>query len=80
MKLLAELPQFFLAEMLDLGVRNGLLGPLLDDSGDFYRITIPKVASQTTADRQARYFPGIVAQVQLAGAVHSLAITVNAQI
>jgi hypothetical protein len=69
-----------IAEVLDLGVRNGLLGPLLDDSGDFYRITIPKVASQTTADRQNRYFPGIVAQVQLAGAVHSLAITVNAQI
>lgn len=69
-----------IASVLDLGVRNGLLGPLLDDSGDFYRITIPKVAAQSTADRQNRYFPGIVAQVQLAGAVHSLAITVNAQI
>ncbi len=69
-----------IASVLDLGVRNGLLGPLLDDSGDFYNITIPKVASQTTQDRTARFFPGIVAQCQLSGAVHSLAITVNAQI
>lgn len=69
-----------IASVLDLGVRNGLLGPLLDDSGDFYRISIPKVADQLAADRTNRYFPGITAQAQLAGAVHSLAITVNAQI
>lgn len=69
-----------IASVLDLGVRNGLLGPLLDDSGDFYNILIPKVADQSTTDRQSRYFPGITAQAQLAGAVHSLVITVNAQI
>lgn len=69
-----------IASVLDLGVRNGLLGPLLDDSGDFYRITIPKVADQSVTDRASRYFPGIVAQCQLAGAVHSVEITVNALI
>lgn len=74
------LVQAALSEVMDLGIRNGLFGPLLDESGDFYRITIPKVADQLQADRVARYFPGITIQAQLAGAVHSLAITVNAQI
>ena len=69
-----------IASVLDLGFRNGLLGPLLDDSGDIYRILIPKVADQQVSDRVARYFPGITAEVQLAGAVHSLEITVNATI
>lgn len=69
-----------IAQVLDQGVRNNLLGPLLDDSGDFYRIDTPKVADQLTADRNARYFPGIVATAQLAGAIHRLSITVNAQI
>lgn len=66
--------------VLDQGIRNNLLGPLLDNSGDFYRITVPKVADQLTADRTSRYFPGIVVTAQLAGAIHSLAITVNAQV
>lgn len=69
-----------ISAVLDRGVTVGLLGPLLDGSGKFYKITVPKVASQLTADRTARYFPGITVQAQLAGAVHSLAITVNAQI
>lgn len=69
-----------IASILDLGVQRNVLGPLLDDSGDFYRITVPKVADQLTADRTARNFPGITAQAQLAGAIHSLAITVNAQV
>jgi hypothetical protein len=69
-----------IASVLDLGFRNGLLGPLLDDSGDIYRILIPKVADQQVNDRVARYFPGITAECQLAGAVHSVEITVNATI
>lgn len=63
------------------GVNNGLFGPLLDSpSNIFSRIFVPKVASQTSANRQARYFPGIRIQVQLAGAINKLAITVNANI
>lgn len=69
-----------IAAVLDLGVTRNVLGPLLDDSGDFYRISVPKVADQAQADRSARYFPGIAVEAQLAGAVHSLAITVNAQV
>jgi hypothetical protein len=69
-----------IASVMDQGVTNGLLGPLLDNSGKFYNITIPKVKTQLTADRTARRFPGITVQAQLAGAVHSLDITVNAQI
>ncbi len=69
-----------IVQVMDQGVRQNLLGPLLDDSGDFYRIDVPKVADQSTADRTARYFPGIVVTAQLAGAIHSLAITVNAQV
>jgi len=69
-----------IAEVMDLGFANNLFGPLLDDSGDLYRINIPKVADQLTADRAARYFPGITVEAQLAGAVHTLEITVNAQV
>lgn len=70
-----------IAAVLDEGVRNGLLGPLLNsESGEFYRITIPKVASQSQADRDARNFTGITVEAQLAGAVHKLEITVNASI
>jgi len=67
-------------QVLDQAVNQNILGALLDDSGDFYRITVPKVADQSTTDRTARYFPGITAQAQMAGAIHSLAITVNAQV
>ena len=76
----ATILQADIAEVMDAGVRNGLFGPLLDDSGKFYNIFVPKVADQLTIDRTARYFPGITVQAQLAGAVHSLAITVNAQV
>ena len=69
-----------IAKVLDLAVTNGILGPILDGSGDFYRITIPKVATQLTADRAARTVKGITVQAQMAGAVHSLNITVNAAI
>ena len=69
-----------IAAVLDQAVTNNVLGPLLDDSGDLYRISIPKVADQTPADRTARYFPGITVEAQLAGAVHTLEITVNAQV
>lgn len=69
-----------MVKVLDQGVRNNLLGPLLDNSGDYYRIATPKVADQDAGDRTSRLFPGIVATAQLAGAIHSLEITVNAQI
>lgn len=69
-----------IAKVLDQGVTNNVLGPLLDNSGDFYRIFIPKVSTQLTPDRQARNVKGIKAEGQLAGAVHKLDITVNAQI
>ncbi len=69
-----------IVQVMDLAVRRNVLGPLLDDSGDFYRVTVPKVADQLPADRTARFFPGIVVTAQLAGAVHSLNITVNAQV
>lgn len=69
-----------MTKILDQGVNQNILGPLLDDSGDFYRVTTPKVADQSTSNRQARHFPGMTAQAQMAGAIHSLAITVNAQV
>jgi len=69
-----------IASVLQQGVDNNVLSALLDDSGDFYRIVIPKAADQTTANRQNRYLPNITAEVQLAGAVHSTQITVNAKI
>lgn len=69
-----------IAAVLELGVTSGVMGALLDDSGDYYRIVIPKVADQLTADRQARYLPNITAEIQLAGAVHSTVITVNAKV
>lgn len=69
-----------IAAVMDQGVRQNVLGALLDDSGDFYRITVPKVSSQSVADRQNRLFSGITAEAQLAGAIHKLAITVNAQV
>lgn len=76
----ATILQADIASVLDQGVNNGLLGPLLDDSGLFYNIDVPKVADQLAADRAARSFPGITVQCQLAGAVHSLSITVNANV
>ena len=69
-----------IASVFDLGVKRGALSELLDGSGDFYRIAIPKAADQLTADRQNRYLPGITAEIQIAGAVHSTLITVNATI
>lgn len=69
-----------IASVLDLGVKRGALSELLDGSGDFYRIVIPKAADQLTADRQNRYLPGITVEIQIAGAVHSTKITVNAKI
>jgi len=69
-----------IAAVMDQGIANNLLGPLLDDSGDLYRINMPKVADQLQLDRTNRYYPGITVEAQLAGAVQSLEITVNAQV
>lgn len=69
-----------IAQVLEQGVQNNVLAALLDNSGDFYRIVIPKASAQSVTDRQNRYLPGITAEVQLAGAVHSTLITVNAKV
>ena len=69
-----------IAAVLELGATNNVLAELLDGSGDLYRITIPKAADQSTADRQNRFLAGITVEVQLAGAVHSTSITVNAKV
>jgi len=38
-------------------------------------VTIPSVASQSTSNRQARYFPNITFAAQLAGAVHKVGVS-----
>lgn len=59
----------------------GILGPLLNTvDGALFRIIIPKVGDQSTADRSARLVSGIQISAQLAGAVHKVAITLNAQV
>lgn len=40
-----------------------------------YTITMPKVAAQTSTDRQNRYFPGIKFYAELAGAIHRVGIS-----
>ena len=68
-------------QIMNQAVGLGILGPLLDStSGELFRITIPKVKDQTTADRANRKISGITVVGQLAGAVHSIAITINAQV
>ena len=69
-----------IAQVLEQGITNNVLSVLLDGSGDSYRIVIPKAADQSVGDRTARYLGGITAEVQLAGAVHSTSITVNAKV
>jgi hypothetical protein len=69
-----------ISSVLDLALSNNVLSPLLDNSGDLYRISVPKVADQLQTDRVARYFPGITVEAQLAGAVQTLEITVNAKV
>lgn len=69
------------AQVMDQAVFQSMLGPLLtSESGEFYRITAPKVADQLLADRAARDFPGIVVTAQLAGAIHETEITVNVSV
>jgi Protein of unknown function (DUF3383) len=68
-------------QVLDQGFRNGLLGPLLNRTdGARYLITAPSVASQSPTDRQNRNFPGIQVTCQMAGAILTVAMTVNVQI
>ncbi len=59
----------------------GILGPLLNTvDGALFRIIIPKVASQLAASRSARLVTGIEISAQMAGAVHKVEITLNAQV
>ena len=70
-----------ISKVMQQAVTFGMLGPILtSDSGEFYRVTSPKVADQSGADRAARTFPGIVVTAQLAGAIHSTTITVNVSV
>lgn len=70
-----------LREQMQSFVTLGILGPLLDsEEGEFYRIIIPTVAQQTTADRQARTVRGISVEAQLAGAIHKVVGTVNVSV
>ncbi len=59
----------------------GILGPLLNTTdGALFRIVIPKIADQLEADRNAREVKNIQVEGQLAGAVHKVNITLNAQV
>lgn len=59
----------------------GILGPLLNTTdGALFRIVIPKVADQLSADRSNREIKDIEISAQLAGAVHKINITLNAQV
>lgn len=67
--------------VLQQAIDFGMLGPLLtSDSGEFFTITVPKVADQLANDRANRNFPGIVVTLQLAGAIHTTTITVNVSV
>lgn len=69
-----------IAAVMEQAAGIGILGPILDStSGELYRIVIPKVADQSSADRADRLVLSITVAGQLAGAVHALAITINLQ-
>ena len=68
------------AGVMDLAERRGVIGEILDDSGDVYRINMPKVSSQLPADRVARDFKDTIIECQIAGALHKLELTVNAKV
>ena len=58
-----------------------ILAPLLNRTdGKLFLIVIPKIADQLPADRTARLVSGIQVQGQLAGAVHKIIMTINAQV
>ncbi len=70
-----------ISAVMQQAVTFGMLGPILtSDSGEFFRITSPKVADQSAGDRAARTFPGIIVTAQLAGAIHQTSITVNVSV
>jgi hypothetical protein len=63
-----------------VGIKGVLLGVLQAASADGridsdYTLTVPKVTTQSTIDRAARYFPGIVFTARTQGAVHRFKIT-----
>lgn len=61
--------------------RMGITGPLLDSTtGELYRVTVPDLADISTTDRNNRHATGFVVELQMAGAVHKVFITVNANI
>ena len=66
-----------IAAVLQQGVNQGLLGPLIDSvSGELWRIFIPAVADVSTADRTARSLTNVTVTVRFAGAIHNVAIDV----
>lgn len=61
--------------------RMGITGPLLDSTtGELLRLTIPDIADISTTDRNNRHATGYVLELQMAGAVHKVFLTVNANI
>ena len=63
------------------GVDNGLLGPLLDsDSGEFFRVTVPRASAVSDADRALRALNGITVEAQIAGAIHTISMTINVKV
>lgn len=70
-----------ISQQMNSYIGFGILGPLLNTiDGALFRILIPKVADQLTADRAARLVKGIEVSAQLAGAIHKVEITLNAQV
>lgn len=70
-----------IGDVMNQAVGFGMLGPLdTSESGEFFTIFAPKVADQSAADKAARNFPGIIVTAQFAGAIHTVAITVNVSV
>lgn len=70
-----------ISAVMNQAVGFGMLGPILtSESGEFFIITAPKVATQSAQDRSDRNFPGIVVENQIAGAIHTTTITVNVSV
>jgi hypothetical protein len=61
--------------------RMGITAPLLDSTtNELYRVTVPDIGDISTNDRNLRHAPGFIIELQMAGAVHKVFITVNANI
>ena len=76
-------------QTLDQSVANGLVAPGKWNTGGFgalnlgdylksgYYVYVAPIESQSQADREARICPPIQIAIKMAGAIHTVAITVN---